>query len=207
MKSKIIGVYLAAGKSKRYNNGNKLLAPFNHVPLGSIGLLKAIDSFLDEVIVVVRPNDPLNWITNEINNKKERFIIKKCKESFKGISNSLKCGLLEAEKKHAKAVMVILADQPFITTEIINMLIGKYQQNNEYTFVGMSFNGIISPPILLSNSIFPKIYQLKGDIGANKILQNEKNRGFLYKLKNMDLLLDIDTIEDYSKLKNLYEKT
>lgn len=198
-----MGIYLAAGKSTRFEN-NKLFATFKNKPLGSIGLEAAIESKLDEIIIIIRPGDKLNWTTKQIKLSKTRWIKKECTEAYKGQSYSLKCGLTLAEKLGADAIVVLLADQPFVTPKFIDRLIESFYKNSKSYFIGTI--GLICPPILISSNLFSKIYEIEGDRGASEIIQAEKKNGLFLKKDSHDLytFFDVDTKTDFEKLKQLY---
>lgn len=197
----MIGIYLAAGKSSRFGS-EKLLAPIQQKPLGVYALESAIESKLDRIVVVSKENDQLLWIPEKIH-MSEKCIIKTCESSTKGLSHSLKCGLLEAEKLSADAIIVILADQPLITSLILNQLIINFIENPGASFVGIKMKDIITPPILIAQKLFRHIYQLQGDRGANCIIRKELENGLF--ISNLDdctkFAWDVDTVADYEQLK------
>lgn len=202
-KQKIIGVYLAAGKSSRFGS-NKLLAPLLDKPLGAHGLRAAIQSNLKKVVVVTNDKGDLSWITTQIK-QSDKWVINVCINAHHGLSQSLICGLKTAEVNKAKAIIVMLADQPLITTTVINKLINIFNKNPQAAFVGYKSNTTISPPMLISNKLFTSIYDLSGDQGALNIIQKNMDNGILLPLDNHDVntVYDVDTIKDYSHIKTV----
>src|SRR5690625_2692859 len=110
MNKKIIGIYLAVGKSSRFGS-NKLTMRFGTSPLGSVALKAILNSQLDHTIVIVRKNDGLHWLGPEYVNN-ERINVVTCQDAFRGQSSSLKCGVRVATKMNADAAIIFLADQP-----------------------------------------------------------------------------------------------
>ncbi|WP_332697897.1 NTP transferase domain-containing protein [Halalkalibacter lacteus] len=198
----IFGIYLAAGQSKRMGCP-KLSLPLDNKPLGSIALETAIESALEKVLVVTRESDSLNWLPphffQELSQKKWVHI--RCKESWKGQAESLKCGLTAAQKMHAKAVMILLADQPFVTQEIIDQIVTQYKTEKPY-YIASCYNGMLRPPVIFNYSLFPKLFQLHGDEGARQIIRNS-NRGLTVEFKEERNFLDVDTSKEYKSLKKL----
>ena len=50
MRVKVVGIYLAAGKSQRMGTPNKLALPVGKMSLGSLALETALKSSLDKVL-------------------------------------------------------------------------------------------------------------------------------------------------------------
>ncbi len=101
-----------------------------------------------------------------------------------------------------KAAMVLLADQPFISTRMINQLIEQHRQNPDLLFVAATFSGIARPPILFTSSIFPKLFQLQGDQGARQLLQHESAKGRFVHFSDPWAFFDVDTTADYQIIKD-----
>lgn len=197
---KIIGIYLAAGQSSRFGQ-NKLLASLGKVPLGSMALETALQSKLDEVFVVTKKGDLLKWLPEALRAKyRKKVKILPCTRSNKGQSFSLKYGLDKAKKAGAIAIVVILADQPCISVHLINQLIEYYHAHRLLTFIGATYRGTISPPILFDARFFPRLYELKGDTGARQLIQHNVHLGYLFEITDPILHTDVDTVDDYVKL-------
>ncbi len=201
MIKKIIGIYLAAGQATRFGR-NKLTMPFGKGSLGAFALTHAIESKLDKIIVVVGANTPLHWLHSGIL-KDEKVQVTRCKESNQGQSFSIKCGLNLAEKMGADALLMMLADQPFVSKKLINQLINNFYEVPSLTYVSAAKYGAICPPVLISRMMFPQISHINGDKGAKWILEKERNHGKLIEVNDPYYLFDIDTKEDYDKALSL----
>ncbi|MEN1969092.1 NTP transferase domain-containing protein [Lentibacillus sp. N15] len=200
--SKIVAIYLAAGKSKRFGK-NKLQQPLGNVSLGSVALRTALQSTLDRIVVVIDTADELDWIpTGLFSTYQIKWFHTTCMDTARGQSYSLKCGLQFAEKLQATAVMVILADQPFISVDMINKLIEQHTIHPDTMFVAATFSNVPCPPILFTSSMFPKLFQLKGDNGARQLLQHESEKGQFVPFSDSLAFFDIDTVTDYQKIRN-----
>ncbi|MGO4889293.1 NTP transferase domain-containing protein [Anaerobacillus sp. MEB173] len=193
----IFGIYLAAGQSKRMGCP-KLALPLGNKQLGSIALETAIGSNLDKIIVVTNQADSLSWLPNHLSLTK--CVLVQCEQSSKGQAESLKCGLTTAIKRHAEAVMILLADQPFVTKEIINHIVTLYKKEKN-SYIAASYNGIISPPVMFDSTLFPALFKLQGDIGAREIIRNN-SQGLIVKFSDKRHFLDVDTVKQYKSLLN-----
>ncbi|QPA31301.1 NTP transferase domain-containing protein [Thermaerobacillus caldiproteolyticus] len=197
-KRRIIGIYLAAGKSSRMGT-NKLMLPLKEERLGSMALKKALHSNLYHVVIVTREGDTLDWIAPELfaHPLLEKWSSVACPRSSYGQSYSLKCGLKQAYQLRAEAVIILLADQPFITEHMINQLI-FYYESCPLPYITVTHNGIPMPPTLFSAETFPLLLQLKGDEGARKLIRKQwKEKGMRLEYEDPLYFLDIDTKQDY----------
>lgn len=196
----IIGIYLAAGQSKRMGC-HKLALPFGDKSLGSVALEAAIESVLDRTIVITKETDTLDWLPSSmfLNHYEKKWIHKCCKKSVHGQAESLKCGLKAAQGLQAKAVMILLADQPFVTKEIINQIVLLYKKEKP-NYISSCFKGVLRPPVLFNFNLFSALYQLYGDEGARRIIRNNTKGGLKLEFTNEKPFLDADTPEQYQML-------
>lgn len=196
---KIAGIYLAAGKSSRMGV-NKLTLPVQENTLGSLALHTALQSSLNEIYVIARKADDLEWIPRSIkNNPKCTIIINDHNDD--GQSASLRTGIKTAINSHCDAAVILLADQPFITVKMIDRLVNAWKTKPTYPFVATIFNKTISPPLLWSSSEFHKFLTLQGDQGAKAFLKSPLiEQGKFITCENEYCIKDIDTPLDYKEL-------
>lgn len=197
---KIIGVYLAAGNSRRMGPGiHKLSLPFRNEPLGNAALQTALSSNLSDIIIVT--NDA-SWISQSLRQKNVHILL--CSDSSQGQSHSLRCGVQKAMDMKADGIVVLLADQPFIKTELINELIDCYKQNETVYYVAAKHRGIVRPPVLFAKKTFPLLQTLEGDQGARAIFQQVE--GITISYEESALFYDVNSWSDYQKLVQYYGK-
>jgi molybdenum cofactor cytidylyltransferase len=189
---KVIGIYLAAGKSTRMGR-NKLDLPFQNDLLGSAAFHSALDSKLDITFVITRKGDPLRFLAPF--SKRSGWSYFRCADEK--LSSSLKLGVKKAAEWGADAVVVMLADQPFVTTECINRLVSEFQTHPTTLFVSASQKGVCKPPVLFSKACFPKLMALHGDEGARAFLRSNVGESVEFD----DLIFqDVDTWKDYESI-------
>ncbi|MDY0396524.1 NTP transferase domain-containing protein [Virgibacillus halophilus] len=189
MEKRIIGIYLAAGKSLRFGR-NKLAQHLKDQPLGSLALQTVLQSSITHTVVVCSCEDPLIWITDKIEQLRpalwDSLLCKSLQQSY-----SLKAGLQKAQFLRADAVIVFLADQPFISTALIEKLIDVYMQldkNNETPwFISSGFGDASRPPVLITPAMFPYLFRLRGDRGARSLIQMHREKGKIIKFNDPDL--------------------
>ncbi|MEH7355869.1 nucleotidyltransferase family protein [Neobacillus drentensis] len=194
----LVGVYLAAGKSSRMGS-NKLNLPLGNQCLGGIALRAALESRLEVTFAVTRQGDSLHWLAPF--SKDEGFRILECKDADNGQSASLKVGVKAAEEFGGEGVVVLLADQPFVTTGMINRLMEEFQGSEDY--ISYLHDGVMKPPVLLARSLFSRIMELSGDQGARSLLRDDcENRGKRIEMDKSVYFFDVDTVEDYHFILN-----
>lgn len=194
---KIVGVYLAAGKSSRMGK-NKLALPFQNTTVGNVALKTALQSSIDKIHIIIKGDS--HWISSEMLKNPKCSVIQ-CPSAHLGQFESIKCALRAVQADGVDAILVMLADQPFIPLHMIEEIMECKKKKPSLHFVAASFKNIISPPVLLSASMFPELLNLSGDTGAKALLQGETLcRGKILPFKQYEYFQDIDTKEDYDKL-------
>ena len=181
---------LAAGSSSRMGTIKQIL-PFKSTTLLGWSLKVAKQSKANAVFCVLGANK--NAIENKIQADGTTIITN---TNYKnGLSTSIVTGIQQVEKGFDSALL-ILADQPNITSSYLNELI-KVSQENPEKIIASNYNEKVGVP-----AIFPKIYfndlkMLKGDSGAKIFIL--KNISRVIKMPPTNLI-DIDTIKDYKNL-------
>lgn len=204
MNKKVIGIYLAAGRSTRFN-GNKLAASIHGRSLGSIALTESVHSLLDHIIVVINEHDSVDWLSYiKSQHYANRVSFTICSDANDGQAHSLQQGVYKANSLDDKAaIMVLLADQPFISRELLNTMITVYKQKEDYICIGLKHTNI-SPPLIISPVLFEEIFQLSGDMGARKMIKKYYEHCCFLPVKNRNVFIDIDTREDLNKWLDLF---
>lgn len=201
--TRLVGIYLAAGKSSRMGCP-KLNLPLGPLFVGSMALKAALDSKLDSTIVVTRKEDSLHWLTPFSNKKAWRLL--ECQHANEGLSASLKAGVSDASQLGAAGVVVLLADQPNITPGMINRLVEEFSACQDLDYLAYTHNGIAKPPILITSKLFTLIEKLEGDQGAREILRSRgRARGKHLTPEGNDVFFDVDTRDNYELLKEKWQ--
>ncbi len=202
---KIGGVVLAAGESRRMGE-QKLLLPYRETTLIKWVLKQALDSSLDEVVLVLghRANRIIETLEDIKTNYPEKLRIAINKDYKLGMSSSLKLGF-ELLKDKFMHIMVILGDMPCISSSIIDELIEGYLKSN-LPLGAISHSGRRAHPVIISSRFYPLIQSLSGDTGARSIFENNEGYVCLVKPSLRYSPMDIDTLEDYQKAILHYQK-
>lgn len=186
----VIGIYLAAGESRRMGR-SKLSIPLpDGMVLGGYGLRRALSAGLTRTLVVTGPTHPLAWLPNHV----ERI---HCSDAPEGMARSIRCGVKAAKAYDPDAVLIMLADQPWIQSDMIDQLILTYEMDRGLDYVAYSDEGVSKPPVLFDRRMFDPLERLDGDQGARSILQASGWHGKLLTAPNSEAFLDIDTEEEF----------
>ena len=196
MDSPIGAIILAAGGSKRFGSPKQLLEWQGETLINKVIKL-AIKSCLDPIIVVL--GSEYDFIKNNII-EKERVTIVKNDNWEVGQSTSLIVGVRGIEKKNTPFA-VLLCDQPQVTFKNIKGLVDIYRENDA-DIVITEIEGKLAPPVIFSPICISGINVLKGDRGARSIIEGYRYK--TYKETDTRLLMDIDTPEDFIRLKKAY---
>jgi len=100
--------------------------------------------------------------------------------------------------------MICLADQPLMTTEDYNRIIEAFEHSyasNEKCIVVPFFEGKKGNPVIFSQYYHEAILNHKNSEGCREIIQANKAHIVKINMPNDHILRDVDTPEDYEKLK------
>jgi len=166
------------------------------VALGSVALAELERCGLAPLVVVVRADDKLEWLPPEIGEPGARRT-ETCLTAHLGLSFSLRCGLNAVLPHDPDAVVVALADQPFVTKDLVNRLIEAFRRTPGLDYAASSGNGTMMPPALFARSVFPSLQQLDGDRGAGRILNSSEFKGAVIEDDTPLFAMDADTEGDF----------
>ena len=111
-----------------------------------------------------------------------------------GLSGSLHLAVAAAAKTQAQALLIALADMPFIMALHIDALI----QACDGEIIASSDGNQLMPPAIFPRSSWPFLLETKGDAGARQILKRARNLA-----APVGSLRDIDTPDDLAASKSL----
>ena len=196
MKSYTI-ILLAAGSSSRFGSP-KQLAQFNGLSLIRHAILESL-KVISDVIVVLGANFTI--IKKEIEHLPLQ--IEYNEDWEKGMASSIHCGMkaLINKNPYAEAVIIVVCDQPFLSSTIIFELIKKYETTKKTIIACFYDDGTAGTPALFDKTFFNDLLSLEGQSGAKKIIaQNEK---LIETISFPPGSIDIDTKEDYESFQNM----
>lgn len=113
-----------------------------------------------------------------------------------GLSSSLRAGI-NALPKNINAALLMLCDQPKVTTRLLNTLITSYQSSGK-SIVACEYGKTLGVPALFDRSLFSELLTLTGDQGAKGIITRYADRAVQIPFPEGNI--DIDTPSDYEAL-------
>ena len=118
------------------------------------------------------------------------------REWHEGIGSSIRRGVA-ALPSTCTAVMMMLADQAAVTAQDLQRLVSAWKRQPEYVAAAL-YSGSTGVPAIFPRSRFAELSQLRGDIGARRLLQRNPDR--VVRVPMDSAALDIDTPEDLLSL-------
>ncbi len=193
----VAGVILAAGGSERIGVPKQLLI-WNKRSL-IVGVIeKALSADMSPLYVVLGANS--ETIKSHIQQYPISILINFDWE--KGLSTSVSKAICSLPK-NVEGVLFLLADQPFVSPELIIKIIQQFQMT-EKSIVAPMVNNKRGNPVLFGRELFGELLEIKGDSGGRALL--DKYPVKWVKWDDPLILLDIDSYKDYTKLQKLDEK-
>lgn len=188
-------VILAGGASTRLGRPKQLLQ-YRGKTLLNHAVNEAINAKADAVVVILGKNADL--FEGEIDNQEVSVVINK--NWKEGMASSVRLGLdsLLKSKPYIDAVILMVCDQPHISSSVLNELITK-QQKTTKQIVTCNYGESIGPPALFHKKYFRDLAKLNGDVGARNII--EQNMHDVAMILFPEGNIDIDTEDDYEALK------
>ena len=187
----ISAVILAAGASTRMGV-QKLLLPFGDEPLVRRAVRHACGAGFDDVLVVLGSEHKATLAALDGLDVRHALNL----EFATGMGSSFRTAV--AHLPDSTAAMFALADQPFVTTNEYRTVLDTYRQHLS-PIVSVRYGEVVAPPHLFERELFPELAQLQH--GARSVLQRHAGRSVVVTFAP-DLLVDIDTPEDYELAKS-----
>lgn len=193
-------VLLAAGTSSRFL-GTKQLARIG----GKTLVDRALDSIpaaeVGDIIVVVGHDAAA---VAEAVGKRHGVAIVFNSGYREGMASSIRTGM-SALSTEANAVMIVLADQPFLTKPLLRRILRAFEARGSNGIVAAARGGTVAPPAIFSRKYFGELAELTGDQGAKSVIARHQADASLVNVRSRHTLADVDTQEDIEAARRLLE--
>lgn len=186
-------VVLAAGASTRFGSPKQLVR-LNGRPLLHLAVSRAVELAGQAVTVVLGANAA--ELAPLLRHTPAAVVINR--EWAEGMGSSVRTGVARVPAT-ADAVMLMLADQPAVTTDDLRRLAGTWRRQPQ-CMVAAYYAGTVGVPAVFPREDFIALGALRGDAGARALLKRGGERVIRVPLHSA--AIDIDTPED---LLNLHE--
>lgn len=199
---KIAAIVLAAGRSSRMGNANKLLTEVDGRPMVRSAVEAALGSQARPVIVV----------TGNAQGKVQATL-RGCRVTFvhnprfaEGMSTSLQAGLA-ALPADVDGALVCLGDMPLVTATVLDRLIAAFNPLEGRAICVPTWNGKRGNPVLWDRRFFAAMADLAGDVGAKHLIGEHADLVADIAMPDDAVLTDIDTPEALAMLRQTESRT
>lgn len=156
------GIVLAAGGASRFG-GRKQLAELHGRPL----IEHAVEAFrsvpeVERVVVVLGAE--ADAVRGGADLGGAEIVL--AEDWEEGIAASLRAGVRALAD--ADAVLVTLADQPFVGPEVLRAILE--QLDTPAPAARATYGGAPGHPVLIKRALYPEVERLRGDVGARDLL-------------------------------------
>jgi len=189
-------IILAAGASRRLGQPKQLVQVGGETLL-SRTIRVAREAGADPVFVVMGANGSL--LAEQLDLSQVTTVMNPDWEQ--GIASSIQAGiraLLQVEAG-ATAALLLVCDQPRLTSEHLIALVGAYEQAGEVRIVASRYAGIAGIPAIFPASQFAGLTALQGDTGARHLLRETKFQMTMIDFEGGEM--DIDSPGDLAAIK------
>jgi molybdenum cofactor cytidylyltransferase len=122
------------------------------------------------------------------------------------MSSSIRTGIQALQKlhidgacTHIDGALILLGDQPLITSHMLNTLIKRHERTHKRIITSL-YNGKRSSPTLFDRSLFPELLEITGDEGGRAVI--ERHREEIARVEHGDetASYDVDTWDAYEQV-------
>jgi len=195
MEAIVEGIILAAGLSKRMGVPKTLIEFDGDTVIGRV-VKASLGSDLHTVALVTGSSD-LKAVEATVADSSSRLSIVVNPSPEEGMSSSLRIGLA-AVSSDAKGAMVLLADQPFISAEIINRLLSFFRLDDDKIIVPV-IGDRRTTPVIFPARLFLELMSVEGDVGGRDVLKGHPAEIVQVEMGSCYDDMDLDTPEDLDK--------
>lgn len=173
---------------------NKMLLSLDGESILRRAVQRAVAAGLDPVVVV---------LGHEADRARSELVDLRCEpvvnpDYARGVNVSLRAGIA-AVPPRARAVVVVLADMPFVTAEMIATLVERYRQTSAPLVIS-DYGGVNAPPILYDRSLFEELGAMEGEGCGKQVVRKHRSEAQVVPWP-VEALADVDVPEDYERVR------
>lgn len=205
-------IILAAGSSSRMGGGrHKLLLPLAGRPVLAHVIEAALASQARPIIVVLGHHADEVRAQIAPYTTQPGIILLENTGYTKGMSTSMRLGLefltsidISPGSSSPDSALIMLGDQPLITSQIINKLI-QARHTTGKRIIAPLYDDKRGSPVLFDASLFPELLEVTGDEGGRSVLERHRQEVSTVEVGNAMANYDIDTWEAYQSVLKVWE--
>ena len=191
---RVAAIVLAAGEGTRMQGRVKQLLPWRGKTLVENAIDIAASSRAAETLVVLGANAA--QIRAAIQGAPARVVLNPDWET--GHASSIRAGL-NALSREIDAAIFVNADQPFLSTDVIDHVVQRYYETGA-RIVAPRYAGKRGSPVLFDRVHFDELMSLQGEQGGRELLSKYREQIQFVDFEDARLALDIDTPEEYERI-------
>lgn len=185
---RIAAIVLAAGRSSRMGDANKLLAELDGEPMVRRVAGTALEAGLDPVVAVL--GHDADAVRRALSGLPVRLVVNP--RYATGIGSSVGAGI-EAVDGEVDGAMVVLGDMPWITVADLRALVDAFAPARGRGICAPVVDGKRGNPVLWGARYFARLQELEGDAGGRRLLTDHAADVWTVSLTRDGVLRDIDT--------------
>jgi len=188
----VAGILLAAGTSSRMGS-NKLLFELDGESVLRGAARRALAGGLSPLLVILGHQE--EKARQELDGLPCQVVVNPNYEQ--GITSSLKAGVA-ALPDGVQAAMVMLADMPFVTAEMLAGLIDRYRSTGAPLAIS-DYEGVNAPPMLYDRSLFGELLTMTEEGCGRQVVKRHRHEAEVLAWPAA-ALADLDVPEDYERV-------
>jgi molybdenum cofactor cytidylyltransferase len=190
----VAAIVLAAGGSSRMGQAKQLL-PLGGQPMVRCAVEAVCSAGLAQVVVVVGAH--AGAVAGALTGLPVDIVVNPA--WAEGMSTSVRAGL-NALRPEAQAVVMVLADQPALTPDLVEALLVRYWATGA-PIVAPFYRGQRGNPVLFDRSLFPELLAVEGDRGGRALFDRYAQQVERLEVDDPAVVTDIDTHQDYETIR------
>jgi molybdenum cofactor cytidylyltransferase len=190
----VAGILLAAGTSSRMGC-NKLLFELHGESVLRGAARRALAGGLSPLLVVL--GHQAEQARQQLDGLACRAVINT--EYDQGITASLKAGV-SALPSEAAAAMVMLADMPMVSAEMIAEMVARYRATRAPLVIS-DYEGVNAPPMLYDRCLFAELLAMTGGGCGREVVKRHRAEAEVLAWPAA-ALVDLDLPEDYKRMRD-----
>jgi molybdenum cofactor cytidylyltransferase len=193
-------IVLAAGRSERMGQ-NKLLLRLNDNTLIDHVLNAIAAADIHETVVVLGHN--AEEIIDVLTPRRDAAQIVINRDYKQGMASSFQKGLRLL--RYVDAAFLVLGDQPILDKNLLNVMVHQLADNREILIVSPICEGKKGHPVLFRRELFAEILGLDENETIRDVIHRHAARLLTVEAPEWTIM-DIDTPEDYARIRTLMNR-
>lgn len=196
----IAAIIPAAGRSSRFDGGNKLLTSIKGEPLVRHVLLEVAKAPVSDIVLVTGP-DAVD-VMRAAGEGPWRIAVNR--DAGEGMASSIRSGIA-ALAADAEGALIVPADMPLMSASLVASVIGAFRTGGArcITFP-VSTGRQHGHPVLWPRSYFVRLSHIHGDAGGKALIASAPQDCLPVRCDDAGAFIDIDTQADLETLRHRF---